>query len=287
MKVLSLFDGISCGMVALERSRIPVDRYVAYEIDKYAIQVSTANYPQIEHCGDVTIADFTQYKGFDLLIGGSPCQGFSFAGKQLNFSDDRSKLFFEFVRVLRESKPKYFLLENVVMKKEYQDVISKILGVEPILINSNSFSAQNRPRLYWTNFKIDEILIEKNVSLKDVFQGDLEHRQIHINHPETIRKCKTYYQYDQNLLGHNSQDQRYFDINTKCNTLLVSSSSIPKIKVGEKIWLAHPIECELLQTLPKNYTNSISSGRRYSAIGNGWTVDVIAHILSYLKVATL
>lgn len=289
MNILSLFDGGSCGQVALERAGIKVEKYYASEIDKHAIQVTQKNYPNTIQLGDVTKIDFTPFIGkIDLLIGGSPCQSLSITQSQTRENlDGKSKLFFEFVRALETIKPKYFLLENVVMKKEYQDVISKILGVEPILINSNSFSAQNRPRLYWTNFKIDEILIEKNVSLKDVFQGDLEHRQIHINHPETIRKCKTYYQYDQNLLGHNSQDQRYFDINTKCNTLLVSSSSIPKIKVGEKIWLAHPIECELLQTLPKNYTNSISSGRRYSAIGNGWTVDVIAHILSYLKVATL
>lgn len=282
MRVLSLFNGISCGRVALERAKIPVERYVSYEIDKYANMVARDNYPNDTYLGDVTTADFTQYEGIDLLIGGSPCQGFSFAGKQLNFNDDRSKLFFEFVRALKEAKPKYFLLENVVMKKQYRDVISKILGVEPILINSNSFSSQNRPRLYWTNLKINEIPTEKNISLKDVFQEDLEHRPIHINHPETIKKCKTYYQYDQNLLGNNSQDQRYFDINSKCNTLLATSSSIPRIKVGEKIWLATPIECELLQTLPKDYTKSIPNPKRYSTIGNGWTVDVIAHILSYI-----
>ena len=113
MKVLSLFDGISCGMVALERSGIPVERYVSYEIEPNAIKVSRDNYPYIEHCGDVTTADFKQYSGFDIVIAGSPCQGFSKAGKQLNFNDPRSKLFFEFVRALEEVKPKYFLLENV------------------------------------------------------------------------------------------------------------------------------------------------------------------------------
>lgn len=138
-------------MVALERAGIPVERYVAYEIDKYAIQISKKNYPQIEHCGDVTTADFTQYEGFDLVIGGSPCQGFSFAGKRLNFEDPRSKLFFEFVRAIKEVKPKYFLLENVIMKKEHEDVISEMLGVKPILINSELVSAQSRRRLYWTN----------------------------------------------------------------------------------------------------------------------------------------
>ena len=148
MKVLSLFDGISCGMVALERAGIPVERYVAYEIDQPAITISRKNYPQIEQCGDVTKADFTQYQGFDLLIGGSPCQGFSIAGKQLNFDDPRSKLYFEFERALIEAKPKYFLLENVKMKKEYADVITERLGVQPIEINSNLVSAQNRKRIY-------------------------------------------------------------------------------------------------------------------------------------------
>lgn len=151
MKVLSLFDGISCGMVALERAGIPVERYVAYEIDQNAIKISRKNYPQIEHCGDVTVADFTQYRGFDLVIGGSPCQGFSYAGKMLNFQDKRSKLFFEYVRALKEAQPKHFLLENVKMKTEWVEIISEQLGVKPIEINSATVSAQNRVRLYWTN----------------------------------------------------------------------------------------------------------------------------------------
>ena len=151
MKVLSLFDGISCGRVALERAGISVDEYHAYEIDKYAIQVSRRNYPDIVHHGDVTVADFTKHRGVDLLIGGSSCQGFSIAGKQLNFNDPRSKLYFEFERALREAVPRYFLLENVKMKKEYAEVITERLGVQPIEINSNLVSAQNRKRLYWTN----------------------------------------------------------------------------------------------------------------------------------------
>lgn len=138
-------------MVALERAGIPVEKYYAYEIDPSAIKISKKNYPQIEQCGDVIAADFTQYEGVDLLIGGSPCQGFSIAGKQLNFNDSRSKLYFEFERALKEAKPKYFLLENVKMKEEYADIITSRLGVQPIEINSNLVSAQNRKRLYWTN----------------------------------------------------------------------------------------------------------------------------------------
>ena len=146
VKVLSVFDGISCGMVALERAEIPVERYVAYEIEPNAIKISEKNYPQIEHCGDVTTADFTQYKGFDLVIAGSPCQGFSIAGEKLNFEDPRSKLYFEFERALREVKPKYFLLENVKMKSEWSRTITERLGVQGITINSKLVSAQSRNR---------------------------------------------------------------------------------------------------------------------------------------------
>ena len=153
MNVLSLFDGISCGRVALERAGITVDRYIAYEIDPIAIKISSSNYPDIEHMGDVTTADFKQYEGIDLLIGGSPCQSLSITmSKTRKHLDGKSKLFFEYVRALEEAKPKYFLFENVAsMNQESKEVISELLGCEPILINSDDFSAQSRPRLYWTN----------------------------------------------------------------------------------------------------------------------------------------
>ena len=147
MKVVSVFDGISCGMVALERAGIPVERYVAYEIEPNAIKISRKNYPQIEHCGDVTTADFTQYRGFDLLIGGSPCQSLSIVqSKTRQHLDGKSKLFFEFVRALEEIKPRYFLFENVAsMNEESKGVISELLGCEPIFIDSKLFTAQQRP----------------------------------------------------------------------------------------------------------------------------------------------
>ena len=156
MNVLSLFDGMSCGQIALERAGIAVDNYFASEIDKYAMKVTKANYPNTKHVGSVLDVKGDDLPEIDLLIGGSPCQGFSFAGKQLNFDDPRSALFFEFVRLLEETKPKYFLLENVKMKKEYQDVISKNLGVEPVCINSSLVSAQNRVRYYWTNISVQQ-----------------------------------------------------------------------------------------------------------------------------------
>lgn len=168
MNVLSLFDGMSCGQLALQRAGIKVDRYFASEIDKYAIQVTQKNFPDTIQLGDVTEVSSVDLPEIDLLIGGSPCQGFSFAGKQLNFDDPRSKLFFEFVRLLKELKPSYFLLENVKMKKEYQDVITEHLGVEPIEINSNLVSAQNRRRLYWTNIPGVGQPEDKGILLKDI-----------------------------------------------------------------------------------------------------------------------
>ena len=170
MNVLSLFDGMSCGRIALERLGIQVDNYYASEIDKYAIQVSQANYPNIIQVGDVTELDTSTLPKIDLIMGGSPCQGFSFAGKQLAFDDPRSALFFEFVRCVEELKPKYFLLENVRMKKEYLDVISEYMGVEPIMINSALVSAQNRVRFYWTNIPGIEQPEQRGIVLRDILE---------------------------------------------------------------------------------------------------------------------
>jgi len=174
MNVLSLFDGMSCGRIALDRLGIPVDKYYASEIDKYAIQVSEANYPDIIRLGDVCDVKAEDLESIDLLIAGSPCQGFSFAGKQLAFDDPRSALFFEFVRLLKECKPKYFLLENVRMKKEFLDVITEQVGVEPIMINSALVSAQNRVRYYWTNIPGIEQPEQRGIVLKDILEPNLE-----------------------------------------------------------------------------------------------------------------
>jgi len=179
MNVLSLFDGMSCGQIALEKLGIPVKNYFAAEIDKYAIQVAKSNYPDMVHLGDVQniktsdthlMDEFDCGHKIDLLIGGSPCQGFSFAGKQLNFDDPRSQLFFEYVRLLKELKPKYFLMENVKMKKESMAIITEYLGVEPIEINSNLVSAQNRKRLYWTNIPMKGLPEDKGIMLKDILE---------------------------------------------------------------------------------------------------------------------
>jgi len=274
INVLSLFDGISCGQIALERAGLEVDNYFASEIDKFALQVAKHNYPNTKHLGDVMQVKGSELPKIDLLIGGSPCQGFSFAGKQLNFKDPRSKLFFEFVRLLKETKPKYFLLENVKMKKEYQDVISQHLGITPVEINSSSFSMQNRRRLYWTNIPILQF---DNVS-KDCFDGYL-YRLGHGYIKDEIKFFKKY-----PALAAQSPATKYrivLDLQ-KANDAL-KSNSLNLLRRGSILTRsATPEECEKFQTLPDGYTATLKKGQRYKCIGNGWTVDVIAHIFKGL-----
>lgn len=279
MKVLSLFDGISCGMVALERAGIPVERYVAYEIDKYAIQISKKNYPQIEHCGDVTKADFTQYKGFDLLIGGSPCQDLCSMGTRKGLAGEKSGLFFEFARALKEVNPKYFLLENnASMTKENEEIITKIMGVEPIMINSADFTAQNRKRLYWTNMPVAEWQVQ-NVLLMDVAQSVEEKQEFLIT--EKVNKYLSEEYKGRKIQRTVSASIRQLNEKSRClstRSCDVGSNSGLCLYQGGEYYVGTPIECERLQTLPDNYTFGISNPQRYKCIGNGWTVDVIAHI---------
>lgn len=288
MKVVSVFDGISCGMVALERAGIPVERYVAYEIEPNAIKISKKNYPQIEHCGDVTVADFTQYQGFDLLMGGSPWQSLSIVqSKTRQHLDGKSKLFFEFVRALEEAKPRYFLFENVAsMNEESKCVISDLLGCEPIFIDSKLFSAQQRPRYYCTNIPVELILPPE---CPDVLEDILI--------PAEQVPNKYWYGFPvENLdmekqvcgtLVHSNQEmhKRIFNPKFKCHTLTCVSGGNQQKKVMQhgKPRKLTPLEYERLQTLPDGYTQGVSDTARWSAIGNGWTVDVIAYILRGVK----
>lgn len=287
MQVLSLFDGISCGMVALERAGIKVDRYVAYEIEKNAIKISEKNYPQIEHCGDVTTADFTQYAGFDLLIGGSPCQSLSIVQSQTRqHLDGKSKLFFEYVRAKEEVKPKWFLFENVAsMNTESEEVISELLGCEPIFIDSKDFSAQERPRLYWTNIPVKAIVPQSNATLKDIMQSveEIEAKYWYEFPVENVdmkkQVCATM------IHSNHEMHKRVFNPDFKCHTLTCVSGGNQQKKVmhNGKVRKLTPLEYERLQTLPDNYTKGVSDGARYTACGNGWTVDAIAHIFTGLK----
>lgn len=364
MKVLSLFDGISCGMVALERAGIPVDRYVAYEIDKYAIQISEKNYPQIEHCGDVTTADFTQYEGFDLLIGGSPCTHWSIArvhkGREVTPDGIGGQLFLQYVRALKESGCKYFLYENnYSIHKDIKTFISEQLGVEPIVINSSLLSAQERKRCYWTNIPNIAQPQDRKIYLKDVLgietneqsqdrivmtksDFDVKVRKHYIdqsefsmflkgkkhdsgkttkaiaescNVPETkaahwfrTDKCfsipeadvwetlkraigisETHYdkQITEFEIKKNTFDmaRRIYNINGKHPTLTTLSGGHQRktITDGKDLFYLEPSHCEQLQTLPQGYTEGVSDRQRFKCLGNGWTVDVIAHIFSHLK----
>ena len=288
MKILSLFDGISCGMVALERAGIPVERYVAYEIDPNAIKISKKNYPQIEHCGDVTTADFTQYAGFDLLIGGSPCQDLSNykydRGDVKGLEGSKSNLFYHFVRALKECKPKYFLLENVAsMEQKWADVISEELGVQPIMINSSLVCAAERKRLYWTNIPNVTQPEDKGIALKDIVipADDVPEKYWYTKYDYTVHAGDIKVKATLHLNGHR-QAKEVYGLNHKCNTLLCDGNGgnlAKKVYQNGRVRRLTPLEYERLQTLPDNYTEGIADSRRYSAIGNGWTVAVIAHIL--------
>lgn len=301
MNVLSLFDGMSCGQIALDQLGIEVENYFAAEIDKYAIKVSQQNFPGTIHLGDVRDIKGTDLPEIDLLIGGSPCQGFSFAGRNLNFDDPRSQLFFEYVRLLKELKPKYFLLENVRMKKESMDVISEYLGVEPIAINSNLVSAQNRHRLYWTNIPMDGLPQDKGVVLKDILEDGITDRDkshcIDANYFkggnlksyfEKHRRQLVFPQILQTARGYNKGGLKAKD--GKTPTLSTSSwqhNNHLTYDEGLTYRKLTPTECERLQTVPEGYTNHVSNTQRYKMLGNGWTVDVIKHIFKQLQVETV
>ena len=422
--VLSLFDGMSCGQLALQRAGIKVKAYYAAEIDKHAIKVTQHNFPGTIQLGDVTKVTAATLPKIDMLIGGSPCQGFSFAGKKLNFEDPRSKLFFEYVRLLKECKPTWFLLENVRMEYAHELVISQYLGTSPVKINSSLFSAQSRLRLYWTN--INQITYglfndratyiplppDKGILLKHILQTDvpkkyflsdkmiawlLRHTQnsfdkgngykfqtkeenekshalntrmgkmgvddnyvVHNTQPRsgdpkkggtgplsrvdgktycldtgqtnavqivaqrgrnplnptsrktgehleqtleprtdgktntitTVQKdnlvfTQNYLQYDVSGKGYKSQQDRAFYEDGKHGTL---STARADTKTGVllntdtciNIRRLTPVECERLQTVPDNYTAPVSDTQRYRMLGNGWTVDVVAYIFSFI-----
>jgi DNA (cytosine-5)-methyltransferase 3A len=350
--VLSVFDGMSCGQLALQRAGIEYKEYFASEIDKHAISVTQHNFPNTKELGSITELKTEKLPKIDLLIGGSPCQSFSNAGLRNGF-DGKSKLFYEYVRVLKETKPTYFLLENVKMKKEWQDIISKELGVEPIEICSSLFSAQQRKRLYWTNINVDLSKLPKsNEVIADVLELPIKNKRenkilmsktdfkvkvrknyidkkelalflrsyktktineisVFCNAPKTmvehwfrtdnsfsipdaeywfklkeclkIEDCK----YDKAVtefeLKNNSFDmaKRIYHIDGKHPTL-TGGGQRKTITDGNEMFYLNPEHCEKLQTVPLGYTNTASERQRFKMLGNGWTVDVIAFILSFI-----
>ena len=305
LKVLSLFDGMSCGQIAFHRLGIEVEKYVVSEIDKYAISVAKKNFPNMIHIGDVRDVKVTEH--FDLIMFGSPCQGFSFAGKNLDFLDKRSQLFFEAVRILKEAKlinPNVkFLMENVRMKKESEQVITDLLGVEPIAINSNVFSAQSRYRLYWTNLEVGEIPQDKGIVLKDILEDDYitDRDKSHCIDANYFKggNLKSYFEKhrrqlvfskdglchvgDADLKGHDAIKRVYHtDGKSPTLTTMGGGHREPKIMQDYTWRKLTPLECERLQTVPDNYTDSVSNTQRYKMLGNGWTVDVVCHVLEGL-----
>lgn len=302
MKILSLFDWMSCWRIALERAWIPVDTYYASEIDKYAIQVSQHNYPDIIQLWDINNWSERNLWEIDMIMGWSPCQWFSFAGKQLAFDDPRSKLFFTMVDIIKHFKPKYFLLENVKMKKEFQDIISEYMWVQPIEINSALVSAQNRRRLYRTNIPWIQQPEDKWILLRDILEDNVDEK--YYLSDDVFNKLKKF-----------ESNARLSDINwksraittmqwghrqpkiislynksireDKANTLWSNSQCYTakswQMVVTNKIRKLTPLECERLQTVPDNYTSSVSDSQRYKMLWNWRTVDVIAHIFSYFK----
>ena len=313
LTILSLFDGISCGQLALQRADIPVNKYYASEIDEYAIKVTNTNYPNTIQLGDIRnityrngilYTDNGEYQigKVDLLIGGSPCQSFTFAGKRegmitdenieittldqylelkkKNFSfKGQSYLFWEYVRLLNEIKPTYFLLENVKMSKHWRDVITRTVKVEPININSSLVSAQRRNRLYWTNINNGKIKLpkDKDLLLKDIIREE-DNDKYHLTkvHHQAFLKS---YKWTPNYLDEKSKPllASYYKQPPHC-------PYIPCEQSESGYRMLSPIECERLQTLPDNYTEGISKTQRYKCIGNGWTVDVITHIFKGLEI---
>ena len=369
--VLSLFDGMSCGQIALNRLGIPIKTYYASEIDPYPIKVTQANYPDTVQLGDVRDISLESLpEKPDIILAGSPCTGFSFAGKRLAFDDPQSVLFFEFVRLLKEIEPEWFLLENVKMKKEYLNVITEHVGVEPILLNSALVSAQNRWRYYWTNIPGINEPEDKGIVLKDILETEIgqENSPQKLHKPKqvgvaaeinghdilkrvyspdgkspTLNSCSggnrepkvAIYQkprgtnkggirakdgktpsltssswQENNLLVKCMTEVRTPEANKiraehkkrtgkdwsprhmrhlverdddKTNTLTANTSKQHIIQIqkdSEMRWRKlTPREAERLQTVDDDYTAHVSNSRRYSMLGNGWTIEIICHIL--------
>ena len=315
MNVLSLFDGISCGMIALERANIKVDNYYSSEIEKSAIDISKKNYPNIIRMGDITKISketLSNLPKIDLILAGSPCQGFSRNGNMLNFEHEQSKLFFDFIKILNwirdnNNRDVKFLLENVEMKKEWKDIITSYVKVAPLDINSKLVSAQNRPRTYWTNIPNASIPEDKNINLYDILE--LDHQYDLIDY-QGIKIDSSFNKKEINLINIVNKEVRISQatkqgyiiaedgdginlsfptsktrrgrvvkkksntLDKQCNICVYYNGILRKLSL---------VELERLQTLPDGYTEGVSDNKRKNAIGNGWTVDAITYLLKGLK----
>lgn len=336
INVLSMFDGMSCGQLALKRRGIKVNTYNASEVDKYSMSVAQRNFPETNQIGDAQKVKAKKYRelGIDILMGGSPCQNFSFAGKQNGMSgskkgkkkkveiltlkkylklkkqgfefEGQSYLFWEFVRMLKKVKPKYFLLENVMMTQKWQDVISEALGVEPVEINSNLVSAQNRRRLYWTNIPNVGQPLDKGIYLEDILESDgfgvikshgewkariIKSQCLDANYFKGVdnhgQRTMVAINYSSSGRGENGVEDRSYLHPKKAHALCAGGYSTRSFTgvvdvQKEDVRKLTPLECERLQTVPEGYTEGVSNSQRYKMLGNGWTIDAIAHIFKNL-----
>ena len=345
MKVLSLFDGMSCGMLAMLEAGVKVDRYVAYEIDKYAVRTSSHNFPMIEQRGDVFQADFTEFAGFDWLVGGSPCTYWSTAqtkNRETVASGMGWELFSQYVRALHEAKPKYFIYENnKSMSKAIRASIDETFGFEAVLINSALVSAQNRQRLYWVGKRNDDgtyskVLVEqpedRGILLRDIletgvcwrdksytldanyYKGGIEYspldncdvvitdNNIRCSYKDGSGTAMGYSVYFDDvksptvisgnaarmkIIERVSDKKQYLFYEVRNGLITIKGKQYP-IKLKDGYYIIRKLtvrECMRLQTVPEWYEFPVSDSQAYKMLGNGWTVDVIAHILKGLKEA--
>ncbi len=290
MNVLSLFDGISCARIALEKAGIEVSNYYASEIDKYAIQVAKHNYPTTTHLGDIRNIDVFKLPKIDLLIGGSPCQDLSQAQKGVGLQGEKSSLFYEYIRLLKELKPTYFLLENV--KNKWGNLMSEYVGTDYVEVNSGLFSAQSRPRFYWTNIDFDNFPTEITpLAIKDILEKNADEKyffdRTEINNfiSESSKNDNSskdglmkVFDLPKEVWNDHERQRRVFSIEGKSPTVLARADTT-KILIDNKIRKLTPLECERLQGVPDNYTSICSDAQRYKMVGNGFTVHVIEHFL--------
>lgn len=280
LNVLSVFDGIRVGRYALELAGVKVEKYFYSEIEKEAIQIANNNYPDCRGLGDITKINPEELERIDIFIGGSPCQSFSNMGKGEGF-DGKSGLFWDYVKILNEIKKKNpevkFLLENVKMRKEWADIITEALGVDPVLINSSMFSAQKRQRMYWTNIDFDKDIKDKGIILSDILEKNVDEKYFlegkrlenwNKNSAVRIKKCFSSLDAEKAICMTARQYANWYGNH---------------VTEGGRVRQLTPIECERLQTLPDNYTFGVSDAARFKALGNGWTAEVIAHIFKGLN----
>ena len=292
--VLSLFDGIGAGLLALKRAGFKVNNYYASEVDPSAMTVALFNHPEIQHIGDVEKVSGYDFPNIDLLIGGSPCTNLSSMGNRKGLEGDESRLFYEYLRILKECKPKYFLLENVAsMAQSERDIITALLEVQPIFINSALVSAQTRKRLYWTNIPNVQPPIDKNISFTDILEGGFTNQnkshalltnKLPLTESGLARFCFK-------STGQLIFKEKYF-------AELDKQTKVDRFSNMSKLGLTKPCfdtryrngvfrnititEAEALQTLPRDYTAGISMCNRFKAVGNSFTTDIIAHILKQI-----